>query len=557
MTASEFAFLALGLVLGTAAGAALIEVLRARPPVPREVRVTMAPQTVPTRSATLAGDPFEQGLVGPAPFGPGDRRSADRPGGNVVALDQRVGPPARRPALLAVAVGPGTSARIALPPASARTPVHMPAVGVAAISSSRPWAASAAVAVAERPPIAIVASSAQQEDPASGMGTGADVSARPRPVADGPCGELRATAEDRCAVAARARQTSDTALTALREAQRASDDASRQADEADAIADPRAVRAAKEAAQQAFRMARERSGTRDELEAAARTWLAAINRINLDARDATARAARSRTAANELVTTIERLTAEADAARVASEVAEEACLTARQAVADCEEAESLAAAAAVAPAPLPAIEPAARFPDDEPELAFASPGESEPRVLRLLRGDRAALLRTVTELGGEDPAERRRWQIALTALVDAIVAQAIDASIVEVPDEQAFWAPFTPAQRREIVAALASLGYRFDGLDGFADDRVPSQRDLSLAVGYAGLDPMRVRRWPTEVEARELLVGVRVAADEYLAATAGGMTLSELVDLLGRRADGLTDLWNDWGRVRGRLLAPD
>jgi hypothetical protein len=29
-----------------------------------------------------------------------------------------------------------------------------------------------------------------------------------------------------------------------------------------------------------------------------------------------------------------------------------------------------------------------------------------------------------------------------------------------------------------------------------------------------------------------------------------------MVTLLGRRADGLTDLWNAWGRVRPLLLAP-
>jgi len=29
------------------------------------------------------------------------------------------------------------------------------------------------------------------------------------------------------------------------------------------------------------------------------------------------------------------------------------------------------------------------------------------------------------------------------------------------------------------------------------------------------------------------------------------------VSLLGRRADALTDLWNDWGTVRPLLLAAD
>jgi len=93
--------------------------------------------------------------------------------------------------------------------------------------------------------------------------------------------------------------------------------------------------------------------------------------------------------------------------------------------------------------------------------------------------------------------------------------------------------------------------------DGVVDGDQPYTILLAPAigdVGYAGLDPMRVRRWPTEAETRELLRDVRVAADEYIAGAAGGMTLGELVTLLGRRADGLTELWNDWGAVRPILL---
>jgi hypothetical protein len=65
---------------------------------------------------------------------------------------------------------------------------------------------------------------------------------------------------------------------------------------------------------------------------------------------------------------------------------------------------------------------------------------------------------------------------------------------------------------------------------------------------------MRVRHWPNEAEMKELLADVRVAADEYVSSAAGGLTLGELITLLGRRADGLTDLWNDWGTVRLVLL---
>jgi hypothetical protein len=66
---------------------------------------------------------------------------------------------------------------------------------------------------------------------------------------------------------------------------------------------------------------------------------------------------------------------------------------------------------------------------------------------------------------------------------------------------------------------------------------------------------MRIRKWPSEAEMGELLRDVTVAADEYVWEAAGALTLGELVSLLGRRADGLTDLWNEWGSVRPLLLS--
>jgi hypothetical protein len=305
-------------------------------------------------------------------------------------------------------------------------------------------------------------------------------------------------------------------------------------------------------------MARDGAPDRDALDLAARGWLDEVNQINAAARDGAALAAREHASANALVTAIERMTVEADAARIAAEAAEEACLAARQAVADCQEQ---AAMIPPSPAPEPTWTPGARYPEEVPELSpddhLGAPGDREARILRILRGDREALLRTVGEIAGDDAAERRRWQLELTGLVDALTAQAIEAGAVDVDLDHRFWGSFTRAQCRDVVQALASLGYRYDGLAGFADGRVPSQRDLSLAVGYAGLDPMRIRIWPTEAEMPALYADASVAADEYLADAAGGLTLGELVGLLGPRADGLTDLWNDWGRVRPRLLATD
>src|SRR3990170_1736899 len=76
MTASEFAFLALGLVLGVASGSAIVVVLGSRPPA-REVKLTVGHDAVPRRAATLSSDAFTAHNE-PARGGPADRRRLDR-----------------------------------------------------------------------------------------------------------------------------------------------------------------------------------------------------------------------------------------------------------------------------------------------------------------------------------------------------------------------------------------------------------------------------------------------------------------------------------------------
>jgi hypothetical protein len=177
-------------------------------------------------------------------------------------------------------------------------------------------------------------------------------------------------------------------------------------------------------------------------------------------------------------------------------------------------------------------------------------------IIRLLRGDRRAMTQIAARLGGDDDEARRRWQTLLGDLLEALIARAIESSAFDFPNDH-FWGMFTRSQNRDVMEALASLGFRHDGFGGWADERVPSQRDLSLAVGYAGLDPMRIRHWPKESEMPDLLRNVTVTADEYVWEAAGGLTLGEMVSLLGRRADGLAELWNEWGIVRPLLLAAD
>jgi hypothetical protein len=242
-----------------------------------------------------------------------------------------------------------------------------------------------------------------------------------------------------------------------------------------------------------------------------------------------------------------------------SETADAGCLEGREALAACEEA------ASAPPPSRPAPEQARgegwpASPDDEPAAADGGSlggGGGVPRVLRLLRGDREARETLVAGLAGTDPEEVRRWRLVLADFVDAIVARAIEDGYLEVNSDHGFWSMFDAREQRDIVTALSALGFRFDGLGGFADGRVPAQRDLSLAVGYAGLDRMRVRSWPREVELEKLFAGTTVAADEWLATQADDLALGRMVDALGNRAGELADAWNAWGRIRPLLLASD
>ena len=104
-------------------------------------------------------------------------------------------------------------------------------------------------------------------------------------------------------------------------------------------------------------IARARAGTRADVESAAREWLAEINQINHETRDATAQVEKSRSAAVALAMNLERLAVEADAARISAERADEACVAAREAVAACDEARALEAAAARIAPPAPAQAP--------------------------------------------------------------------------------------------------------------------------------------------------------------------------------------------------------
>jgi hypothetical protein len=616
VTASEIAFLAMGFLLGVAGGAVLVAYTRSHPPVSPEVRVTMAPDAIPRRrSSTLADDAFTPPVAAAvtARGGPADRSSDYddfHPSGPEPRTPVRSEPGAAS-ATAAIGEGPAVPQpgalrepvfRLAAPPASARVAASAQAAQAVPVSGGAdPMMTALRAAAARDAEVALAALRRSAAVPAPiGGGSGSRVDApglealieppstgsdpgpigrssnagsaatgsaaaatggSPAPVdetdvaepavaAGGPCIEARRLADERCELATRAREGAVSAEETLRASQRALEEHEAAAEAAAAAADSRAVRQAKDEAQARFRSGRARAGTIDDVEAAARAWLLEINTINSSAREALAALSRERELANDIAHRLERLSMDAEAARISAETAEAACLAARQELADCEERE------AEGPRGHRPVLPPSDPQDDLPVAAGAGAAlgsSGSPRIFRLLRGDRQAMAEMVGALA-EDGTDRRKWQLAIAELIDAILADSIAGASLDFPEEHAFWGPFTLEQNREITRALSSLGYRFDGLGGWVDERVPSQRDLSLALGYAGLDPMRMRHWPTESEMVDLYRDVEVAAAEHLSGAAGDLTLGELVSMLGRRADGLAEVWNQWGRIRPLLL---
>lgn len=556
MTATEFTFLAIGLVLGMASGAALIEVIRARPPARRDVRVTVSQDAVPRRRATtLADDAFV--TVGPAPArgGPADRRALETPA-PVGAVDRRTNVPSgdlRSGSLTGRTMRPAAE-MVGMPIARGSDPV-LGELQARAAAPLRPRAAVQPGVAADlvRPAVALLDRPVNGGSASASPGT---VAARP-----GPCAEERRLAEERCELASMARARAAGAAEVLHDAQRAYDRHSAAAEAAAEASNPKSVRTLKEAAQRDFRAASRAASNPEEVEGAARAWLHRINRINQEAAGAALTADREREAGAAIGARLERLGLEADAARIGAAMADAACLAARSASADCDE---MAAPQTIRVAPGPQAGTAQLEMETEAEtssglvgddtLGLALAGGGRPRIFELLRGDPAVIEGLVASLADEDPDQPARLRLAFAALVSAIVADAINDSFLRFPGDHVFWGPFSMEQSRGITRALAALGYRFDGLGGWVDERAPSQRELSLALGYAGLDPMRVRQWPTEAQTAELFRNVEIAADEYLMGVAGELSLAQMVELLGRRADGLVELWNHWGRIRPLLL---
>ena len=173
---------------------------------------------------------------------------------------------------------------------------------------------------------------------------------------------------------------------------------------------------------------------------------------------------------------------------------------------------------------------------------------------RMLRGDHRAMVEVVDGIAGEDGRQRRSWELLLGGLVEAMADAAVRESVIDFPMGTAFWDSFTIEQCRRIVAALHSMGYRYDGMSGWIENRQPTYRDMTRALADVGVEPRRLRSWPNQGEIASLFIGARPAPEELIAAAGPDYTAADMQTLLGEQAAGLADLWVTWEAVRPALL---
>ena len=623
MSPSEIAFLALGIVLGAAIGAAIVEAVRSRPAPRREVRVTISPNSVsPRRSSTLAEPsrprrdrprmpgspeddawfdgprrrpssrpsapagraadpaipdrtrvlsarrrPLDRGRRPRRPPAPWPRRHRRPSGGDAGAppadrarRPARPAPPQPAPRPAVAGAGPDRrrlGARCASRRCRRRRPRARSRAADARSGRARRRAAAARARSTTSPAIAPVrpsrrrrrrtgrrtprssrgrpraptaiapASSASPSSPriaarrrARRVGPMAPAR-RPTPADADPCADHAGSR--RRALRASPRPRADqarAAAEALREAQRAYDTLRERVERAQADADPRALAAGKDALHRRV-PGRDRDAARgaEDTEAAAREWLDADQRAQHRApatrqrlAEAGARGApgarcpgSSGWASRRTPHGSARRTPRRPAGRRASS-SPRARRPGRSGARRPPARRTPRESEALDDAPLAA---------DTGTLAGDSferqvpPTQAGDRGLPVSSGSCAATARPATGWSPRSrPATPRRARCGSRgsrSSSSAITARAIEDGYLDMPDDDTFWSLFTPRESREIVAR--AVGARLSGSTasgGFADERVPAQRDLSLAVGYAGLDRMRIRNWPRERELAEL-----------------------------------------------------
>lgn len=280
-------------------------------------------------------------------------------------------------------------------------------------------------------------------------------------------------------------------------------------------------------------------------------WAHAVDRINRTGLVAQRELVNARAEVSHLQAQLREAERAEQTARHRAETAESDCLDARVQLASCEEQGSVPEAGAAA-------DPDHRDTATEGPAAAISPNSGrEPLVIEsMVSGDRLALelaADQVVEHTGMEPTQAR---LQLQELVDAIVSVASAEGFLLFDTDHPFWSALSSEESRDVIGALARLGFQLEPSEGWHAGRSPSPLDLSMALAYAGLDPRNMRDLPSADALRVLPRSISINARALLAVQAPDLAVDHIVHLLERRALQLEPLWDAWGQVRPILLSP-
>ncbi len=363
------------------------------------------------------------------------------------------------------------------------------------------------------------------------------------------CAEVRAAVDARCEESHAATQAHALVVERVRALKRDLVAAEHRRDEAVAADDPRMRAAEKTAARDTYQMARTAAETDDEVREATAAWAKALDRINRTATLRRREVAKAEAAVTTLESVLRSIVREEQTVRLHADQAEAACMDARVRLAACEE-DSQAPATTTATV----FEPHSGTGGHAVAISDTSAGA--PLVIEsMVSGDRVALelaAARVAEQVGQSPAE---IQLQLQELLDAVLSAAAEDGFLVFDQAHHFWSGLTFEEARDVIDALARLGFVLEPAEGWHAGRAPAPSDLSMALAYAGLDARNMRDLPSADDLRMLPGSIGVDARAFLAARAPELTVDNVVRALGRRASTLEPLWNEWGQVRPTLLS--
>jgi hypothetical protein len=362
------------------------------------------------------------------------------------------------------------------------------------------------------------------------------------------CAELRLEVASRCEEAHAAIEAHTAASEETRARKRELVSCQHQVETALSAADPSLRRADKATAYEVYLTAYRAAADDAERTQATATWAATIDRINRQGRLAARTVTRTRSEAAAAEEALRAAQRSEQALRFKAEAAQAACLDGRVRLAACDEGVT------EPEVPLdPTVEPGPRADQHAYRLA-PSPGQQPFVVEAVLAGDDEALeaaARAVAERAVLSPAEAR---LQLRELVDAITAAAGQDGYLVFDPAYPLWSQLTPEESHDVVRALARLGYGLEPLEGWHNGRSPSSADLSMALGYAGLDTRQMRNLPGAAVLAAMPASISVDPQAFLAVHAPDLAVDDLVRLLGPRAAHLESLWDAWGQVRPVLF---